>query len=146
VSTFWHILLFVGAFAGLTFVAALLLSLPSLFSRAALRRWRRVPLPDPDAPEPEHPQFSDPTGWRLILTRIIALPFGALLSIVVFPALFAMALVATCASYRFYRHLAYRALRRHRSIFAFPLSFAVGLRVFVARVRQHHATPNPRIA
>jgi hypothetical protein len=146
VSIFWHILLYVGSFAGLSFIAALLLSLPHLFTRAALRRRRRLPFPEPDAPDAERRPFCDPTGWRLLLTRIVALPFGALLGIVVFPALFAIALVAKCASYRFYRHLAYRALRRHRSVFAFPLSFSVGLRVFIARARQHHAAPRLRIA
>jgi uncharacterized membrane protein YphA (DoxX/SURF4 family) len=144
VSIFWQILLSIGACAGLSFIAALLLSLPSLFSQEALCRRRRVPLPDPNAPEPEQPELTDPCGWRLIFTRIIALPFGVLLSLVVFPAVFAMVLVATCANYCFYRHLAYRALRRHRIVFAFPLSFSVGLRVFIARFRPRHAAPDAR--
>jgi hypothetical protein len=146
VSTLWQALLFGGLVAGLSFVAALLLSLPSLFSRVTLCRRRRVPPPAPDDLEREQPRFNDPTGWRVILARVIALPFGVLLGVIVFPVIFAMALVGACASYRFYRHLAYRALRRHRRIFAFPLSFSLGLRVFISRTWQHHASPKETVA
>jgi hypothetical protein len=76
---------------------------------------------------------------------MIAVPFGVLAMIVLIPIICAMMVAGTCASYRFQRYLAYRALRRHGYFFAFPLSYSVGLRVFIARIRQDHRRPNPRI-
>ena len=141
-STSWHIVMFIALVASLSFVAALLLSLPSLFSRDVLRRRRHLPSPPTDVAESQPAQFRDPVGWRAHLSRIVALPYGLLLIIVIFPAVFALAFVAICVSYRFYRHLAYRALRRHRHLLAFPLSFSVGFRMLIARMRQPYpATP-----
>jgi hypothetical protein len=148
VNTFWNFLIQAGLIAGFSFIAALLLCLRDLFSKAALRRRRRMPLPDsdPDAMEPVRPLVRGPAGWRRILTRIIAVPFGAVLGVIILPALCAMALAAIGANYRFSRHLAYRALRRKRKVFAFPLSFPVGLHLFTSRTRPHDAASAPGIA
>jgi hypothetical protein len=132
--------MFVGMFIGLVFLAALLLSLPGLFSPTVLGRRRRLPPPGADRTDSSRKRLRDRKDWRFMLKQIVVSPFALFLSLVVFPALAAITLVGTCATYRFYRHLAYRALRRQRHAFALPISFLIGFRLTFRRVR-HQGWP-----
>jgi|GEM_PF-4112392 len=158
-STVWTVLLDAGVLA---FVAGGLLSLPGLFSPDALRRRRRIPmgtaeaagaadLPSAAGP-PTRPLVRAPFGWRRfffgILWTVFIMPCGVLLCTVVIPAFFAMILVATFASYRFYRHLASRALRRRKPRTAWLFSWALGLQILLQRMRRKHVlhrVPPPAI-
>lgn len=125
-----------------TFIATLLLCLPSFFRRDSLRRPYRIPQSDTLAAETPAPVTPVPI-WCRVCGIIVGSPMLVLAILVVFPAVVTMAFVATVHSYRYYRLLAYRALRRQRRLLAFPLSFSTGFMVFVHRPRHPHATPAP---
>lgn len=140
------VLYILGGVAGtalLSFVAGLVLSAPSLLMASELRRPRRFPntFSETEIPSAEPASPSSWRWWQIVLSVLWA-PFAALLVLFVGPAFLAMILVSTCQTYRFYRYLAYRTLRRFKFAFAFPRSFLVGFRIFIARMKQ----PPPAIA
>lgn len=151
-STVWTALLGAGVLASLAFVAGGLLSLPGLFSPDALRRRRRIPMGTPEVTgaaglpsavgPPTRPLVHAPFGWRRfflgILWAVVVVPYSVFLCIVLIPAFIAMSLVATFASYRFYRHLASRALRRRKPRTAWLFSWALGMQILLQRMRRKH--------
>jgi hypothetical protein len=126
----------------LTFTATLLLCLPSFFSRDSLSRPRRIPQSDTLATETPSSAPSIPI-WRRVCEIILGSPMIVLAVLVVFPAVFTMAFVVSVHSYRYYRLLTYRALRRQHRLLAYPLSFSTGFMVFIHRLRHPHVTPTP---
>lgn len=151
-STVWTALQCSGVLASFAFVAGGLLSLPGLFSPDALRRRRRIPMgtaevagvadfPSAVAP-PARPLIRAPFGWRSfflgILWAVVVVPYSIFLCTVLIPAFIAMSLVATFASYRFYRHLASRALRRRQPRTAWLFSWALGVQILLQRMWRKH--------
>ena len=118
-----------------TFIATLVLCSPSFFRRDSLRRPYRIPQYDTSVTETPSALPSVPI-WRRVCWIIVGSPMVVLAVLVLFPAVFTMAFVATVHSYRYYRLLAYRALRRQHHSLAFPLSFSSGFMVFIHRLRR----------
>ncbi len=133
------ILGFVGIAWLITFVAVLLLSLPAFFSRDAFRVHRRFP----DADQEQEEYRPDPWTVRRIVLIIVIAPF-AICFLVLFglPIIFGLAFVATCRSYRYWRYVTYRALRRQHRALAFFSSYFAGFRALLRSLfPPQHATP-----
>ena len=130
-ETLFQIAIAVVGVALLSFVAGFILSFPGVFSKDALRRPRRLPVPPVESSditqEGDYKDILKTPFWK----TLVAFPFALMIGIIVFPALLAIAVSVTCAGYRYYRHLAYRILRRRARISAYPLSFAMGLRLYL---------------
>jgi hypothetical protein len=127
----------------ITFVAVLLLSLPTFFSRKALR-YRRRPRPPSDA-ESIQPYISPRWTLARVLLVSIAAPIG-ICFVLVFgvPIFLGMTFVAVCQAYRSRRHLAYRALRSRRRWLAYLRSHVLGFRLFIGVLARSRHVPLTR--